>query len=217
VSDNEEIVHQKVYSVDWDNSCRDKLAYFKKQGMPDLAKTRPEEVFKMKRMYLGGSTYREVAMTFHKKLPLVLFLSEREKWYQEKAEKAEMIAESLIQNHSFIRADNTLFVTELITFWKEYYRKQIQEYNRTQDGKIVQSLDLKSLERCLKLIEFYEKSGNSEEKLSAPLISFNLGPPEKGSIMNIPSGDKTKLDSSKVFEFLAEMKKQKDDEEEENA
>ena len=84
MSDNEEIVHQKVYSVDWDNSCRDKLAYFKKQGMPDLAKTRPEEVFKMKRMYLGGSTYREVAMTFHKKLPLVLFLSEREKWYQEK-------------------------------------------------------------------------------------------------------------------------------------
>lgn len=214
---------ERVYPTDWGNDIGQSLTAFKKQGMPGLARVRPEDIFRMREMYLAGSSYREIAMGFSQKLALVVFLSEKEGWYKEKIEKAEMIAETLTQNYHYIKADNTLFVTELLIFWQNYYREQIKDYKRSKDKSIVERMDMKPLEKYFKAIELLEKlmtkdndkdPPNPQDKPQNPLVNINMG---AGSSMTESNGTLTltpasaeKIDSSKVFELLAQLKEQQE-------
>ena len=209
-----ETITERVYPLDWGNDLAQKLTHFKKEGMPGLARLRPEDLFRMREMYLGGASYREIAMTFNQTLPLILFLSEREGWYKEKIEKAEMIAETLSQNYSYIMADSTLFITELLIFWQGYYREQIKEYKRTKDKNIIENMDLKILEKYLKLLDLLGKPVDPKDpKDKSPLVNINMNSgsvTENKGTLTITPEQAEEIDSSKIFAVLAELKRQKD-------
>ena len=176
---------------------------------------RPEDIFRMREMYLSGSSYGEISMSFNQKKALVVFISERERWYAEKIEKAEMTAESLSQNYNYIKADSALFFTEIVDCLQKYYREQIKNYNKSKDPSIVEKMDFKPLQNLLKAREMLDKlmtkdSGNVPPN---PLVNINMGSgsvTESNGTMTLTPGNAEKLDSSKVFELLAELKKQQD-------
>ena len=82
-------VREQNLPADLSKSERDMLRSFKDNGMPGLAKITEEQIVKMREMYMSGASYSSISTSFRIKKAIVLFLSDKGKWLDERAERAQ--------------------------------------------------------------------------------------------------------------------------------
>jgi hypothetical protein len=193
------------------------LRSFKDNGMPGLARITEEQMVKMKEMYLSGASYSSISTSFRVKKAVVLFLSEKGRWLEERAERAQENIKVIREIVPYIQNDNVVFLAEISEFFKQYYRKKIEEYNRSGDDRIVQTTSLNALEKYLKCFKLLQeavdgKGGNGENK--NPMVHLHLG--ENSNVVVSDSGsnpESTKENEklSEALKILAELRKKKEE------
>lgn len=203
--------------ADLSKSERDMLRSFKDNGMPGLARITEEQMVKMKEMYLSGASYSSISTSFRVKKAVVLFLSEKGRWLEERAERAQENIKVIREIVPYIQNDNVVFLAEISEFFKQYYRKKIEEYNRSGDDRIVQTTSLNALEKYLKCFKLLQeavdgKGGNGENK--NPMVHLHLG--ENSNVVVSDSGsnpESTKENEklSEALKILAELRKKKEE------
>jgi hypothetical protein len=208
---------EQNFPADLSKSERDMLRSFKDNGMPGLARITEEQMVKMKEMYLSGASYSSISTSFRVKKAVVLFLSEKGRWLEERAERAQENIKVIREIVPYIQNDNVVFLAEISEFFKQYYRKKIEEYNRSGDDRIVQTTSLNALEKYLKCFKLLQeavdgKGGNGENK--NPMVHLHLG--ENSNVVVSDSGsnpESTKENEklSEALKILAELRKKKEE------
>ncbi len=212
---------ERVAPKDWSNDLDQSLKMFKLNGLPGISRIKDDQVLRMHEMYLAGASYKEIGHVFKVKPVMVVFHSEREGWYKEKIERAEAIAETLSQSYNYIRAKGTMFFTEMISMWMDYYERQYHQYQITKDPRIVETMDLRPLEKFVKMWEALHKTVTPPKDPTAqpnlpnphPFPRINVELPNGGDITQTKDGirvsptDTSNTDTSKILEAMAMLKR----------
>jgi hypothetical protein len=208
-------VREQNLPADLSKSERDMLRSFKDNGMPGLAKITEEQIVKMREMYMSGASYSSISTSFRVKKAIVLFLSDKGKWLDERAERAQENIKVIREIVPYIQNDNVVFLAEISEFFKQYYRKKIEEYNRSGDDRIVQTTSLNALEKylkCFKLLqEAVEGKGGGEGK--NPMVHLHLGENSNVVVSDTGKNENPKENEklSEALRILAELRKRKEE------
>ena len=206
-----DLVVKEDLPADLSKSERDVLRSFKDNGMPGLAKTTDEQVVKMKEMYLNGASYTSIANAFRIKKAIILFLSEKGRWLEERSERANENLKVIQEVIPYIQNDNIVFLAEVSEFFKQYYRKKIEEYNRSGDDRIVQTTSLNGLEKYLKCFKLLQESveGKTLDAPKNPMVHLHLG--ENSNVVVSEGTEKENEKLSEALKILAELRKKKEE------
>lgn len=209
------VAQERSPPADMSKSERDMLFSFKENGMPGIMKVTEEQMVKIKEMYLNGASYTSIAASFRIRKVLILFLSEKGNWLQERAERAQETIKMIEEVVPYIQNDNVIFLAEVSEFFKTYYRKKISEYNTSGNDEIVRTTSLAGLEKYLRVFKLLQEAvGKGDDGSSKnPAVHVHVG---EGSNVSISDSGKAngEQDSEKLGEalkILAEMRKRREE------
>jgi hypothetical protein len=215
MSQKQDVAIKEDLPADLSKSERSMLRSFKDNGMPGLIKVTEEQIVKMKEMYLNGASYTSIANAFRIKKAIILFLSEKNKWLEERAERANENLKVIQEVIPYIQNDNIVFLAEVSEFFKQYYRKKIEEYNRSGDDRIVQSTSLNGLEKYLKCFKLLQEAvdGKNADSTKNPMVHLHLGD-NSNVVVSESNGAESSKENEKLSEalkILAELRKKKEE------
>lgn len=204
---------RESFPADMSRSDIDSLSAYKQNGMPGLIRVKEEDIVKMRDMYVKGASYTSISKTFKVKKAIVLFLAQKEQWLKERQEIAEVNYKTIQEVLPYVQNDNIVFLIEASEFFKEYYRKKIQEYQRSGDDRIVQSTSLNALEKYLKCIKMIQDTvSDSEGGNKNPAVHVHVG---DNSTVNVSDSSKPTPEQSsqlsEVLKTLAAIRKQREE------
>tara|TARA_R100000951_G_scaffold116766_1_gene130582 strand:+ start:20214 stop:20852 length:639 start_codon:yes stop_codon:yes gene_type:complete len=122
-------------------------------------------------LYMNGKTYVEISKIARVKKDIVLYMSAKMGWYENRMEYLTDIQSKTMRKMSETRVESLNFITSLIGFHHKFYGDEIDKYIATGDRDIIANLDLKALGQYFKSIEILEKMMNPS----------NVNPNGKGS------------------------------------
>lgn len=125
-------------------------------GLETLAKDEAK-ITGMYSLYMSGKTYIEISKISKVKKPLVLYMSAKMKWYEQRMEYLTEIQKSMTKKITDTRVQSMNFITDLINFNHKYYGEKIEQYMATGDRAVVDNIDMKALTQYFKSIEVLEK------------------------------------------------------------
>lgn len=167
-------------------------------------------------LYMSGKTYNEISRITRVKRDIVLYMAAKLRWYDKRTDYLEGVQKEVTKKLISTKIESVNFITDLITAQHKYYGNQIEKFLETGDRSIIDSLDLKQLSQYFKSLEVLEKLVNpSNVKTSGPTINVNSTDTEvkvKGSTVEINPNTKT----AGILKALAELKKEKEDQEEDS-
>lgn len=108
-------------------------------------------------LYMSGKTYTEISKISRVKKDVVLYMAAKMRWYEKRMEYLDDIQKNITKKVTETRVESLNFISSLINMHHKYYGDAINDYLRTGDRDIVESLDLKQLTQYFKSIELLEK------------------------------------------------------------
>lgn len=108
-------------------------------------------------LYMSGKTYTEISKISRVKKDIVLYMAAKMRWYEKRMEYLDDIQKNITKKITETRTESLNFIASLISMHHKYYGDAINDYLRTGDREIVESLDLKQLTQYFKSIELLEK------------------------------------------------------------
>lgn len=180
-------------------------------GLESLSKDE-SKIHSMFSLYMAGKTYLEISRIAGVKKNLVMFMSAKMRWHQQRMEYLRDIQKEMVKKIAETRVESLNFIASLVNFHHKYYGDKINQYLATGDAKHVEGVDLKSLSQYFKSMEMLEKIMNpvNVNTKSSPTININAG-----------SGSEIKMNESsieitpgKTGDILKALAKLKDENEE---
>lgn len=166
-------------------------------------------------LYMSGKTYTEVSKISRVKKDMVLYMAAKMKWYEKRMEYLDDIQKNITKKITETRTESLNFIASLISMHHRYYGDAINDYLKTGDRTIVDSLDLKQLTQYFKSIEILERILNP--------VNVNRGSGSNTTVnINTPGGKVEQVDDRTIeitpgnagdaLRALAELKDRKKDE-----
>ena len=161
-------------------------------------------------LYMEGKTYTEISKISKTKKDIVLYLSAKLKWYEQRMDYLEDIQSKMVQTLKTTKIQSLSFIQTLITMQHKYYGDVINQYLMTGNRDLIDGLDLKQLTQYFKSIEILERTLNPT----------NVKSPKGGTTVNINTqggtveqiDDKTlEITPGVTGDVLRALAKQKDD------
>ena len=132
-------------------------------------------------LYMEGKTYTEISKVAKVKKDIVLYLSAKLKWYDQRMEYLEDIQNKMVQTLTTTKINSLNFIQTLITMQHKYYGDVINQYLMTGNRDLIDGLDLKQLTQYFKSIEILERTLNPT----------NVKTPKGGTTVNINTEGRT--------------------------
>ena len=149
-----------VEAPDWSDMSPEEysaLLKFKEEGAPGASRIPDQMVFKWHNLYLIGKSYAEIASQTKSDIVQILYISDRHKWPVKKDEYFRSIADTLQSRIMNTRMEGLNFLTDVMNMYHKTMGTKIKKYLETNDEKILESVDIKSLDKYFKTIEVVDK------------------------------------------------------------
>ena len=129
------------------------------QGLESLVKNE-HKINSLFSLYMTGKTYTEISKITRVKKDLVLYMSAKMTWYNNRMEYLTDIQKEMTTKLKNTRVESLNFINSLISVHHKYYNDALNDYITTGDKTIFEDLDLKQLSQYFKSIEILEKMMN---------------------------------------------------------
>jgi len=189
----------------WDETV---LGKFKDDGLPGISKITPDQMTQMFELYMQGRTYNQISQIVNVKKGIVLYFSEKSQWYAQKQAYLTDMSNHLSGKISAAKMESVDFLADTFYFFQQYYKSKMDNYAKTKDDRIVESMSSKFLPYMFKAAESLQKIGDENSK-NAAAVNINVGAganiSSDGKTMNINTADQNNLEQ--IFTMLAKMKR----------
>lgn len=147
---------------------------FKEDGMIGLAQFTDVDIERCMGLYLDGKSYRQIAQVTRKNRTTIMFLGHKFKWFELRDNYLEELRATMPTKVIESKLQSQEFLLHLTLAYQKKIGKNIDQYLRTDDEKMVDKIDSKDLSTLLKVIEMTHKL-NSENLGSSdkPLVGLN--------------------------------------------
>lgn len=192
-----------------------RLQHFLTNGTPGVLAVDEYNLSRALEYYLEGNNFDYISNRCQIKRDVVLFYAFKQNWFSKKNDRVSKLAETLIERYQVAKIDSASFLMELIQFWHDFYRAKLNQYRITKDDRIVETLDLKHLEKYFKTVELLEKMASRPKADAPPMEHLFLKPipSDNGSVDTKPAGAPTPIshqENSSLLEMLTELRRAKD-------
>ncbi|MEM4601888.1 MAG: hypothetical protein QW808_03200 [Desulfurococcaceae archaeon] len=185
-------------------------------GMPGLHAMTEQKQARAFQLYNAGRGYDEIANMICVRKEAILYIADRERWYDQKMEKYENMVNALRPRLTVIQVESKHFLMDLVQATHTYYRDRMDEYLRSKDPKVLDSINHKWLDKYLKALELLYKLDNKDNPANAPTV--NLAIPEGSEIKRVDQNtvqvtptQNSKEDLAAILEALAELNRARDE------
>lgn len=150
------------------------LQAFKAAGYPGIARIDLSATTRWLNLYLSGRTYTEIALQTKSDINLVLATAEKGMWFKKKSQMSEALAGSVYERVMENKLQSLHFLSDVMAFYHQTTGKKIKKYLETQDESVAKTIDLKGIEKYVKVLETVEKLVfKKPDDASAPQTVFN--------------------------------------------
>jgi len=185
---------------------QEKILKYMDDGLPNIIKLNDVNLARMQDMFMEGFSYAEISNRIRVKIEGVLYCAYKYKWPEIKNKKLDEIGGQLEEKYRTAKLESASFISEMIQAWHEYYRGIIETYRSTKDRSVMDSMDLKHIDKYFKAVELLDKMMSKQQSSEKPVISL----PEGGTVTS--SGNTLTItpevkETSEILRLLAELNK----------
>lgn len=213
----DQLPQNRFEDTDFSDKEIEKIVQFEQNGLQGISKLSDEQYKLAYKMYLEGCSYDLISNRFHIKKDVILYRAWKDQWPKAKKMKLIELSESIVDRISIAKADSVSFLVDLIQFSHEYYKEKIDQYRKTKDDRIVETLDMKQLEKYFKTIEMLDKLTKISEDgkdSKTPLVNviFNgiASIKKDGNTMSVTPDKKEELTEEAMLKQIAELERKKE-------
>lgn len=188
------------------------LNKFIQADMPGLNSVSDDKIAESFSMYMKGKSYTELTRSLKIKKPVLLFISQRDKWYEKKTEYLEAIQSNITDKLLQTKVESANFLTDVIGAYHKIMEDKIAEA-LAKGLKPTEFMDPKELSTYFRAIDTLEKiiprAGQDSERKSI----FNLNIQGNAEVEASEDGKTVKVKSisegsnKEVLAALAKLEK----------
>jgi len=149
---------------------------YKEDGLPNIATVDSEKMERMMSLYLSGKPYTQISMVMNLNKSMVLYLSDRYKWFELKKAyitELETLSRARLAEFNLVNQD---FLLQIAHMFQKKIGSKITKYLATDNEAFANSIDLKEVDKYLKTVDMLQRvvSGKAPAQ-AAPAVGLNLG------------------------------------------
>lgn len=153
-----------------------KVQEFIDKGLPDVIKVDESKMAKMVELYLSGSSYDKISMATRIDKTTIMFLSQKYGWCKARQQYLIELEENMKKRVLETNLVSQDFMLQLIQVWHKKIGKHMTRYLATDNEEHLDNIDLKELDRYIKVMESLKDSIRPPKVDSkAPAVGLNLG------------------------------------------
>jgi len=208
---------KKPYPPDTTPKEQKNLDEYIANGLPGIGSVDPNKISEAMNLYFNGASYHEIsARTGIKKLVL-MYLSYKCDWYDRKMESYQDLLKSLSDKAESAHLKSFHLITDFMSTLEDYYRNIVDNYRRSKDSRIIDTVDIEKMKLYMKFMEQIQKLKNPPiNKDRQPMMGLNL--PNGGTLKKIddntievsPQSPRVEAELTKALATLAQLKRERD-------
>ncbi len=167
----------KEPTSDFTDKDMEKINAFNEAGLPGVGSITDSQFVKMMQLYMDGKTYTQISSIMRLKKDLVLFHAYKWKWFEAKKEILLETEQSLRNRIVDAHITGQDFILQLKQTLEKKINHNIFKYLETEDENYINKINLKEIDRYLKLLETLKEYTTEPRKQNSPTspIGINLG------------------------------------------
>jgi hypothetical protein len=142
---------------DMNENERKVLAKYIQNGCADISTIDEAKVLRMFSLYMSGKNYIEICDATAINKDIVLYLSHKFKWYDQKMSHYQAISELLIQKIHLSKIEAADTISRSIVAMSKYLNKKFDNYINRNDDSVIKGPDNKIFVQYHKSIELLDK------------------------------------------------------------
>ena len=153
---------------------------FKDKGLVGLAHIQDTDVERSMGLYLDGKSYRQIAQVTKVRKEVILFLSQKFKWFELRQAYLEELSATLPGKIMESKLQSQEFLLHLVLAYQKKIGSNIDNYLRTDNSEFHDRIDVKDINSLLKIMELlhklsHENLGNPQDKALVGLNGLGEG------------------------------------------
>jgi hypothetical protein len=204
---------------DFSESEIQSLKNFVSKGCPGISKVDEVKIFQWFELYMSGKTYDEISTINGDKKDLILYISDKQKWFSKKISYYNDLTSHAQEKIAIAKITAISSITSGITAMSKFHEEIFNKYLKTNDASVLEQLDPKMFAAFMKILESLGKidsTGQSPEKggqHTSVNINFNNMESKKPDLIISDAEVVKKEDGPSMVQRLAQYKrdKKKDD------
>lgn len=135
----------------------EQIEKFKENGLIGLHTLKDSDVERCMSLYLDGKTYRQIAQVTQINKTVILFLSNKFKWFELRREYLDELQATLKEKVMESKLQSQEFLLHLVLAYQKKIGKNIDRYLKTDNEEFADKVDAKDLGALLKVMELLHK------------------------------------------------------------
>jgi hypothetical protein len=188
---------------------QDKLQEYMEAGTPGIGDIEQPEIEKMFDLYLHGRTYNSISGVMHVPKVKILFLSHRLNWFETRQQYFNELQANINTRLMEAKIQGQDFFINMQQMIQKKIGQKMNRYISTGNEEYADQINLKELDRLIKIQELLQKGSSPSE--GRPLVGINVG--EGATITKTGANEieVTPKDSAKknMLKYYADLNREK--------
>lgn len=215
-----------TYPDDLSKEDRAFLENYIKNGCPGLTTVNEVKTFQWFELYMSGKTYEEITKITGDRKDLIIYISHKTKWHEEKMKYYRDLTENTTSKLKDARYKSLDTVSTAVIALGKYFGDKFNNYLKTKDENLISNLDTKMLGQYYKSMELLDKITSQYNPIDVPskpnhqnqpTININVGQGSDWAEI-VATEDKVEINdknAGEIIKILAKYKKSLAEESEE--
>jgi hypothetical protein len=144
-------------------------------GLPGIATIDETKLAKITELYLGGKTYDQIANATREDRTKIMFVSHRYNLCDIRKEYMLELSDHMKRRILEFKLTSQDHLLNLAQMYQRKHGGKIMRYLETNDEAHTDQINLKELDRYMKIVDLIQKSVAEPAKDKGPLIGLNVG------------------------------------------
>ncbi len=160
-----------------DLSAKDlvKINQFIEEGMPGIGKIDEAKMHRIMDLYLSGKTYTDIANIVRVNRTTILYLSNKFNWPSVRHDYLAELETSMKGRVLESKAASQDHMLRIIHMFEKRHGDKINQYLASGDEDIINSIDLKEMDRYLKVVDMLHSMHADPKSPKGPMVGINPG------------------------------------------
>lgn len=164
-----------VKMTDLSKASMQKVKSYMQSGLPGIGIVDDLRLAKMMELYLAGKTYDQISNIAQVNRTIVMYLSYKLNWCETRKNYMVELSEHIKRRILDAKLTSQDFLLQLQQTYEKKIGSKINRYLVTENEEHIDKINLKELDRYLKIVELLQKTISEVPKDKGPLIGINLG------------------------------------------
>ena len=170
-----EIVVDNIKMTDLSDASMKKVQRFIDDGLPGVSVVNEEKLAKITELYLAGKTYDQIASATRIDRTIVMYASYKYNLCDIRKEYMLELSDHMKRRVLEFKLMSQDHLLNLAQMYHKKHGGKIMRYLETNDEAHTDQINLKELDRYMKIVDLIQKSTAEPAKEKGPLIGLNLG------------------------------------------